>query len=68
MEPDFDLNQPIYLQIIQRICSQILRGDYRPGDKLPSLSMPVCSSTSTTIPSPGCTLKWRARVRRIQAW
>ncbi len=37
MEPDFDLNQPIYLQIIQRICSQILRGDYRPGDKLPSL-------------------------------
>jgi len=37
MEPEFDLNQPIYLQIIQRICSQILRGDYRPGDKLPSL-------------------------------
>jgi GntR family transcriptional regulator len=37
MEPEFDLNQPIYLQIIQRICSQIMRGDYHPGDKLPSL-------------------------------
>jgi DNA-binding transcriptional regulator YhcF (GntR family) len=37
MEPEFDLNQPIYLQIMQRICSQILRGDYAPGDKLPSL-------------------------------
>ncbi len=37
MEPEFDPNQPIYLQIMQRICSQILRGDYAPGDKLPSL-------------------------------
>jgi len=37
MEPAYDPNQPIYLQIMQRICSQILRGDYRPGDKLPSL-------------------------------
>lgn len=37
MEPEFDPNQPIYVQIMQRICSQILRGDYRPGDKLPSL-------------------------------
>lgn len=37
MEPEFDPNQPIYLQIMQRICSQILRADYRPGDKLPSL-------------------------------
>lgn len=37
MEPEFDLNQPIYLQIIQRLCSQIMRGDYHPGDKLPSL-------------------------------
>jgi DNA-binding transcriptional regulator YhcF (GntR family) len=37
MEPEFDPNQPIYLQIMQRLCSQILRGDYAPGDKLPSL-------------------------------
>ena len=37
MEPEFDPNQPIYVQIMQRICAQILRGDYRPGDKLPSL-------------------------------
>lgn len=37
MEPIYDPNQPIYVQIMQRICSQILRGDYRPGDKLPSL-------------------------------
>ena len=37
MEAEFDPNQPIYLQIMQRLCSQILRGDYCPGDKLPSL-------------------------------
>lgn len=37
MEPAYDPNQPIYVQIMQRICAQILRGDYRPGDKLPSL-------------------------------
>jgi DNA-binding transcriptional regulator YhcF (GntR family) len=37
MEAEFDPNQPIYLQIMQRLCSQILRGDYAPGDKLPSL-------------------------------
>lgn len=37
MEREFDPYQPIYLQIMQRICSQILRGDYSPGDKLPSL-------------------------------
>ncbi len=37
MASEFDPNQPIYLQIIQRICAQILRGDYHPGDKLPSL-------------------------------
>lgn len=37
MEPAYDPNQPIYMQIMQRICSQILRGDYKPGDKLPSL-------------------------------
>ncbi|MDY6846871.1 MAG: GntR family transcriptional regulator [Chloroflexota bacterium] len=37
MAVEFDPNQPIYLQIMQRICAQILRGDYRLGDKLPSL-------------------------------
>jgi GntR family transcriptional regulator len=37
MAIEFNPNQPIYLQIMQRICAQILRGDYRPGDKLPSL-------------------------------
>jgi GntR family transcriptional regulator len=37
MAVEFDPNQPIYMQIMQRICAQILRGDYHPGDKLPSL-------------------------------
>ena len=37
MDPDFNENQPIYLQIIQHIYAMILRGDYRPGDKLPSV-------------------------------
>lgn len=37
MDPIFDDNQPIYLQIKQRICAAILRGDYQPGDKLPGI-------------------------------
>jgi len=37
MDHIFDENQPIYLQIIQRIYAKILRGEYRPGDKLPSV-------------------------------
>ena len=37
MEHIFDENQPIYLQIKQRICAAILRGIYKPGDKLPGI-------------------------------
>ncbi len=37
MDHIFDENQPIYLQILQRIYAKILRGEYRPGDKLPSV-------------------------------
>lgn len=37
MDHIFDENQPIYLQIIQRIYAKILREEYLPGDKLPSV-------------------------------
>jgi GntR family transcriptional regulator len=37
MDHIFDPNQPIYLQIVQRICASILRGEYQPGDKLPGV-------------------------------
>lgn len=37
MNQIFDENQPIYLQIVQRICASILCGDYKPGDKLPGV-------------------------------
>lgn len=37
MDHIFESDQPIYLQIMQRICAQILRGEYQPGDKLPSV-------------------------------
>ena len=37
MDHIFDETQPIYYQIVQRICAQILRGEYQPGDKLPSV-------------------------------
>ncbi len=37
MDPIYDENQPIYLQIIQRICASILRGEYPPGAKLPAV-------------------------------
>ncbi len=37
MDHIFDENQPIYLQIKQRICAMILRGEFNPGDKLPGV-------------------------------
>lgn len=37
MEEIFDENQPIYLQIVQRISAKILRGEFKPGDKLPAV-------------------------------
>jgi len=37
MDHIFNENQPIYLQIIQKIYSKILCGEYQPGDKLPSV-------------------------------
>ncbi|HZW03934.1 MAG TPA: GntR family transcriptional regulator [Anaerolineaceae bacterium] len=37
MDHIFDETQPIYYQIVQRICARILRGEYKPGDKLPSV-------------------------------
>lgn len=37
MDHIFDENQPIYLQIKQRICAHILRGDYKAGEKLPGI-------------------------------
>jgi len=37
MDHIFNDQQPIYQQIIQRICAQVLRGELKPGDKLPSV-------------------------------
>ncbi len=37
MDHIFDENQPIYLQIVQRLCASILRGEFRPGEKLPAV-------------------------------
>ncbi|GGH74018.1 GntR family transcriptional regulator [Pullulanibacillus pueri] len=33
----FDSSTPIYLQLVERINRQILRGELKPGDKLPSV-------------------------------
>jgi GntR family transcriptional regulator len=37
MGEEFTGNAPIYLQIVQKICSEIIRGDLHSGDKLPSV-------------------------------
>ncbi len=37
MDHIFDETQPIYFQIVQRICARILRGELKPGEKLPSV-------------------------------
>lgn len=37
MVEEFNPSQPIYFQLVQRICRQIVRGDLSPGEKLPSV-------------------------------
>ena len=37
MSQSFNATQPIYLQIVQRLCRQIIRGELGTGDKLPSV-------------------------------
>lgn len=37
MGDEFNASQPIYYQIVQRICRQIVRGEVQTGDKLPSV-------------------------------
>jgi len=34
---EFSGKAPIYYQIVQKICNQIVRGEVKPGDKLPSV-------------------------------
>lgn len=34
---DFQASKPIYMQIVDKISHQIVRGDIKPGEKLPSV-------------------------------
>lgn len=37
MTQDFLKDKPIYLQLVERICGDVLKGNLNPGDKLPSV-------------------------------
>jgi GntR family transcriptional regulator len=37
MSKSFNNTQPIYLQMIRRICRQVVRGELKAGEKLPSV-------------------------------
>lgn len=37
MADQFTSTQPIYLQLVQRICRQLIAHEYKPGEKLPSV-------------------------------
>jgi len=37
MTDEFTSTQPIYRQIVERVCRRIVRGELLPGDKLPSV-------------------------------
>lgn len=34
---EFDSNKPIYIQIADNICEKVLAGDFKPGDRIPSV-------------------------------
>ncbi|MTW84633.1 GntR family transcriptional regulator [Virgibacillus dakarensis] len=37
MGMEFNDTKPIYQQLMNRICSEVIRGDRKPGEKLPSV-------------------------------
>lgn len=37
MSEAFNNTQPIYLQILRRVCRQVVRGEIKAGDRLPSV-------------------------------
>lgn len=37
MTLDFTKDRPIYLQLVERICGDVLKENLKPGDKLPSV-------------------------------
>lgn len=37
MQENFTSSTPIYLQLVQRLCKQIVRGELSSGEKLPSM-------------------------------
>jgi GntR family transcriptional regulator len=37
MSQSFNTTQPIYMQIVWRLCRQVVRGELKAGDKLPSV-------------------------------
>lgn len=34
---EFDSNKPIFIQIADSICDKVLSGEYKPGDRIPSV-------------------------------
>lgn len=34
---EFDNNKPIYIQIADNICERVLSGEFKPGDRIPSV-------------------------------
>lgn len=34
---EFDSNKPIYIQIADNICEKVLSGEFKPGDRIPSV-------------------------------
>lgn len=47
MAKEFEASKPIYLQIVDHLASQIVRGERKPGEKLPSVrEMAVESSVN----------------------
>lgn len=37
MTTDYAKDRPIYLQLVEKICGEVIKGDLKPGDKLPSV-------------------------------
>ena len=37
MTQDFSKDKPIYAQLVDRICGDVLKGNLKPGEKLPSV-------------------------------
>ena len=58
---NFKESKPIYLQIADRICDEILQGQYKAGERIPSVRSITCKGRTSSTTSVAWVISWLPR-------